>query len=340
MKKINIGIIGCGRISKKHFDALEKLEDYFNIVSICDNNTKKLLKINKLVEKYDNVDKMLDRDDLDIVSICTPSFLHSEQTIKSINKKKHVITEKPMALNYSDANSMIEAAKINKKKLFVVKQNRLNPTILKLKNAIENGRFGKIYFVQFNVFWTRPQSYYDMDDWRGKIKEDGGIFMNQASHYVDLVEWLFGKVEKVFSYMDNLQRKIETEDVGAVILKFKSGAIGNLNANVLTYPKNYEGSVTIIGEFGTVKIGGIALNEIKEWKFKDQVQTQDPFLENYKTNDVYGNGHYSFYHNVYNSLFSNQNFVSDGAEGIKSIKLLEAIYLSQKNNKEIYLDEI
>ena len=269
-----------------------------------------------LQQKYDDLDLMLDRNDLHLVSICTPSFLHPEQTIRASNKKKHVITEKPMALNYNDAKRMIEVTKKNNTKLFVVKQNRLNPTILKLKNAIDNNKFGKIYFVQFNVFWTRPQSYYDMDEWRGKINEDGGIFMNQASHYVDLVEWLFGKVEKVFSYMDNLDRNIETEDVGTVILKFKSGALGNLNANVLTYPKNYEGSVTIIGELGTAKIGGIALNEIKEWNFRDENKDSNIFAENYKTKDVYGNGHYSFYNSVHNSIISNKNYVSDGDEGI------------------------
>lgn len=339
MKKINIGIVGCGRISKKHFDALDNLTDFYNLIAVCDNNKDKLSGINNNIGKYSNLNSMLDKEDLDLVSICTPSFLHPEQTIIASNKKKHVITEKPMALNYKDAKKMIEVAKKNKKKLFVVKQNRLNPTILKLKDAIDSGKFGKIYFAQFNVFWTRPQSYYDMDDWRGKINEDGGIFMNQASHYVDLVEWLFGKVDKVFSYMDNLERNIETEDVGTVVLKFNSGALGNLNANVLTYPKNYEGSVTIIGEYGTAKIGGIALNEIKEWNIKDQNKSKE-FTENYKTKDVYGNGHYFFYNNVYNSLISNKNFVSDGEEGIKSIKLLEAMYLSQIKKKEIYLDEI
>lgn len=340
MKKINIGIIGCGRISKKHFDALDNLKDRFNLISVCDNNPEKLNNIKESAHKYNDLNSMLDRNDLDLVSICTPSFLHPMQSIDASNKKMHVITEKPMALNYKDAKKMIETAKLNNKKLFVVKQNRLNPTILKLKNAINNNKFGKIYFVQFNVFWTRPQSYYDLDSWRGKLNEDGGIFMNQASHYVDLVEWLFGKVEKVFSYMSNLDRNIETEDVGTVILKFKSGTLGNLNANVLTFPKNYEGSVTIIGENGTAKIGGIALNEIKEWKFRDENESYDKFTESYTTKDVYGNGHYSFYDSVYNSLLSNKNYVSDGDEGIKSIKLLEAMYLSQKKNKEIYLDEI
>ncbi len=340
MKKINLGIIGCGRISKKHFEALDNLKDNFKLIAVCDNKIEKLSHIKENIEKYDNLDLMLDRQDFDLVSICTPSFLHAEQTIKAIKKNKHVITEKPMALNYYDAKRMLENAKMYNKKLFVVKQNRLNPTILKLKKAIDSNKFGKIYFVQFNVFWTRPQSYYDMDEWRGKINEDGGIFMNQASHYVDLVEWLFGKVEKVFSYMDNLERNIETEDVGTAILKFKSGAIGNLNANVLTFPKNYEGSVTIIGEYGTVKVGGIALNEIKEWNFGDVAHNNNIFSENYNTTDVYGNGHYSFYNKVYDSLISNKNFVSDGEEGIKSIKLLEAMYLSQKEKKEIYLDEI
>jgi UDP-N-acetyl-2-amino-2-deoxyglucuronate dehydrogenase len=223
-------------------------------------------------------------------------------------------------------------------RLFVVKQNRRNATLQLLKKAIEKKRFGKIYMVNLNVFWTRPQSYYDQGGWRGRWEYDGGAFMNQASHYVDLVDWLIGPLESLQAYTATLGRDIEAEDTGVISLKWRSGALGSMNVTMLTYPKNLEGSITILGEKGTVKIGGMAVNEVQHWEFEDTDPDDAKVKEaSYETTSVYGFGHPLYYDNVINVLRGDAEPETDGREGLKSLEVIIATYLSARDGKRVAL---
>ena len=281
---------------------------------------------------------MISEEKLDAVMLCTPSGMHPEMGIVAAEKKINVITEKPMATDLDSADALIKACDKNKVHLFVVKQNRLNTTMQLLKRAIDKNRFGKIYMVQSNVFWQRPQSYYDQAKWRGTWEFDGGAFMNQASHYVDSLHWLIGPVDHVMAETATMARKIETEDTGSAILKFRNGAIGTLNVTLLTYPKNYEGSITIIGEKGTVKLGGIAINKIEKWEF-DEYDDDDRLVteSNYQPPNVYGFGHHPYYINVVKTIMGEEKPETDGRDGRKSLEIIRAIYLSAKNGAMIAL---
>ena len=340
MKKIKIAVVGCGRISKNHIESIQKLNDDYELVAICDTNPDTLKKVQAETGAYayKSLELMLQKEQLDMVSLCTPSGLHAPQGIKVAQQKIHVLSEKPMATRLLDADALIKACDDNGVQLFVVKQNRLNPTIKLLKRAIDNHRFGKIYFAEVNVFWTRPQSYYDAAKWRGTWEFDGGAFLNQASHYVDLISWLIGHPDSVCAVTSTLERKMEAEDTGAAVIKFRNGAIGSINVTILTYPKNMEGSITIIGEKGTVKIGGIAVNEIKHWEF-DSYDDDDKIVEtsSYKVDSVYGYGHLGYYKNVADTLLRNAEAHTDGRDGRKSLELIQAIYLSSKDKRFVSL---
>jgi len=344
---INIGLIGCGRISKNHFEAIAAQPDA-QCIACCDIIAERA---REAAEKYNipfwttDYEEMLSITDIDLISICTPSGLHPEHGILAAQYGKHVLTEKPMAVRLRDADELIEATDKAGVKLFVVLQNRLNPSIQLVRRAFDEGRFGKIYMITSNVFWTRPQEYYDMAPWRGTWKYDGGAFMNQASHYVDMVQWFGGEITEVKSITATLARNIEAEDAGSAIIRFKNGAIGSINVTMLTYPKNLEGSITILGEKGTVCIGGIAMNKIEHWEFADK-QEYDAQIENANTNpdSVYGFGHSGYYRNIINALTENPvtnssilttNYYCDGKEGRKSLELLEQIYKKKNNTSNI-----
>src|SRR5690606_31003439 len=200
--------------------------------------------------------ELLRSTDADVVTLCTPSGLHPDQAIQVATAGRHVMTEKPMATRWTDGLRMVKACDEADVYLFVVKQNRRNATLQLLKRAMEKKRFGRIHMVTINVFWSRPQSYYESAKWRGTWEFDGGALMNQASHYVDLVDWLIGPVESVQAYVATLARNIQVEDTATVGIRWRSGALGSVNVTMLTYPRNLEGSITIIGEKGTVRVGG------------------------------------------------------------------------------------
>jgi UDP-N-acetyl-2-amino-2-deoxyglucuronate dehydrogenase len=248
------------------------------------------------------------------------------------------MTEKPMATSWHDGVSMVKACDDANVRMFVVKQNRRNATLQLLKNAIENKRFGKIYMVNINVFWTRPQAYYDTAKWRGTWEFDGGAFMNQASHYVDLIDWLIGPLESLQAYTATLARDIECEDSGVISLRWRNGALGSMNVTMLTYPKNLEGSITILGEKGTAKIGGVAVNEVQHWEFAEP-EPEDELVQqaSYQTTSVYGFGHPLYYENVINVLRGEAEPETDGREGLKSLEVLIATYLSARDGKRIAL---
>jgi UDP-N-acetyl-2-amino-2-deoxyglucuronate dehydrogenase len=326
---INIALIGCGRISKNHFEAIAAQPDA-QCIACCDIIEQRA---REAAEKYNipnwttNYEEMLQDPNIDLISICTPSGLHPEHGMQAARAGKHVLTEKPMACRLAEADELIKTCDQAGVKLFVVLQNRLNPSIRIVRRAYEEGRFGQIYMIISNVFWTRPQDYYDMAPWRGTWELDGGAFMNQASHYVDMVQWFGGPIEEVKSIIATLARNIEVEDTGSAIIRFQNGAIGSINVTMLTYPKNLEGSITILGEKGTVRIGGIAMNKIEHWEFADQ-QDYDQEVEQANTNpgSVYGFGHTGYYRTVLDSLQGNGSPSSDGWEGRKSLFLLEQIY--------------
>lgn len=339
-KKIRWGLVGCGRIAKNHFEALKEYSDRIELVAVCDIVKERADKAatENSAKAFYSIEDMLAQEKLDILSLCTPSGIHPEHAIFAAQEGLHVLTEKPMGTRLEHGKKMIRACNEAGVNLYVVKQNRMNPTIQKVSEAIEKGRFGQIYFAQANVFWTRPQDYYDQAPWRGTRELDGGALMNQASHYVDLLTWLVGPVQEVKAFTGTLKRKIEMEDTAAVALKWPNGGMGSINVTMLTYPKNLEGSLTILGEKGTVKIGGIAINEIQAWDFEDGMDSKEEVSNlSYSTDSVYGFGHSIFYKNVINHLKGEKSIICDGDQGLQSLELLEAIYRSAESNKTIQL---
>ncbi len=337
--KYKISLVGCGRISKNHFDAINQTEE-LELTAVCDLDEKVAKKAGEenKVPCFTDLKQMLKEAKSDILSICTPSGMHTEHGIIAAENGIHVLTEKPMATRLADADELIRACDTNRVHLLVVKQNRLNTTMQLLKTAIDKGRFGKIYQASVNVFWQRPQEYYDSAKWRGTWEFDGGAFMNQASHYVDALEWLIGEPESVMGMTKTTARKIESEDMGAAIVHFRNGVIATINVSMLTYPKNFEGSITILGEKGTVKIGGIAVNQIDKWEFEDY-DDDDKIVEqtNYSPPSVYGFGHLGYFNNVVKVLSGEQEPNTDGRAGRKSLELILAIYKSSQTGKKIAL---
>jgi len=339
-RKIRVAIVGCGRISKNHFGSIEKHAETLELAAICDNDPAVLeeCKSNLDVPGYLDFAEMLEKEEIDLVVLCTPSGLHSTQAILAASKGVHVMTEKPMATRWKDGVKMVRACDEAGVRLFVVKQNRRNSTLQLLKRAIKEKRFGKIHMVHLNVFWTRPQEYYDQGNgWRGTWEFDGGALMNQASHYVDLLDWLIGPVEQVQAFTSTT-RDIEVEDTAVLNVKWRSGTLGSMAVTMLTYPQNLEGSITIIGEEGTARIGGLAVNDIQLWHFKEtRDYDKDINAANYKTSSVYGFGHPTYYKNVIDVLRGEVEPETDGREGLKSLELLIAAYISARDVRVVSL---
>lgn len=271
-RKIRFALVGCGRISKNHFDSIAQHAEKAELVDVCDIDHAALEKAVTTTgaKGHKSLQSLLQHTTADCVILTTPSGLHAQQAVEVAATGKHVLSEKPMATKWEDGLRMVRACEEAGVRLFVVKQNRKNATLQLLKKAVEQKRFGRIYMVTLNVFWQRPQiGYYDQAKWRGTWELDGGAFMNQASHYVDLLEWLIGPIDSLHAYTATLARDIEAEDTGVISVRWRNGALGSLNCTMLTYPKNLEGSITILGEKGTVRVGGVAVNEIQEWQFAD-----------------------------------------------------------------------
>lgn len=339
-RKIRFALVGCGRIAKNHFGAIQQHADRSELVGVCDINPQALAEAASSTgaTPYSNLTEMLAKCDADALILTTPSGLHPEQAIQIAEAGKHVITEKPMATRWEDGKRMVAACDAAGVRLFVVKQNRRNATLQLLKNAVEKKRFGRIYMVNLNVFWTRPQEYYDSAAWRGTWEYDGGAFMNQASHYVDLVDWLIGPVESLQAYTATLERDIEVEDTGVISIRWRNGALGSMNVTMLTYPKNLEGSITILGEKGTVRIGGVAVNDVQHWEFAESDPDDDKIKDaSYQTTSVYGFGHPLYYDNVIKVMRDEAEPETDGREGLRSLEVLIAAYLSARDGKRVAL---
>jgi UDP-N-acetyl-2-amino-2-deoxyglucuronate dehydrogenase len=340
-RKIRLALVGCGRIADNHFGAIEGHADRVDLVDVCDIDPDNLAAAVKRTgaKGHLHLGDMLASSTADLVILTTPSGLHPDQAVAVARAGKHVMTEKPMATRWQDGLRMVRACDDAGVRLFVVKQNRRNATLQLLKQAVEQGRFGRIYNVALNVFWTRPQDYYDQGNgWRGTWEYDGGAFMNQASHYIDLLDWIIGPVESVMAYTATQAREIEAEDGGVAAIRWRSGAMGTLNVSMLTYPKNLEGSITILGEKGTARIGGVAVNEIQEWQFADaRPEDAEVKAASYTTTSVYGFGHPLYYDNVIQTLRGEAQAETDGRSGLKSLELLVSMYRSAKDGVKVSL---
>jgi len=339
-RRIRFALIGCGRIARNHFAALKSHTANAELVAVCDVDPAALAAARSETgaEGFARYEDLLARSNADIVVLATPSGLHSQQTVLAAQAGKHVMTEKPMATRWQDGKRMVAACDAAGVRLFVVKQNRRNATLQMLKQAIDGNRFGRIYMASINVFWTRPQEYYDGAKWRGTWEFDGGAFMNQASHYVDLLDWLIGPVESVQAYTATLARNIEVEDTGVMALRWRSGALGTMSVTMLTYPKNLEGSITVLGEKGTVRVGGLAVNEIQHWEFAERRPEDERVKEaSYQTTSVYGFGHPLYYENVVRTLRGETEPDTDGREGLNTLEVLIATYLSARDGRRVTL---
>ena len=336
---VRIALVGCGRIAQMHFDAIRET-DGLELTAVCDSDAARAKAAGEAngVAHFTSYEKMLAEAPSDAVAICTPSGLHPAHGVLAAKAGKHVISEKPMAISLSGADELVAACDAKGVHLFVVKQNRLNPAIQMLRRAVDKGRFGRIYLANATVRWARPQEYYESAEWRGTWEFDGGAIMNQASHYVDLIQWLVGPVESVMAKTATLARRIETEDTGVALLKFRNGALGVIEVTMLTYPRNFEGSITILGERGTVKVGGTAVNRVDAWQFADY-DDDDKHIAAAATNPptVYGFGHAGYYRNVLAVLHGEAKPDTDGRSGRKSLELILGIYESAKTGQEVPL---
>ena len=360
-EKLGFAIIGCGRISSKHVEGIinnhnkakliaisdlikDKMDktvnfyyDYLNNkdIDIENKNVDKLK--NYKIKKYQNYHDLLKNEDIDVVTIATESGYHPKITKDVLRENKHVIVEKPMALSMKDAEEMISLGKKKNLKLSVCHQNRFNPTIQELRKALINNRFGKLVHGVASIRWNRNDEYYNMDDWHGTLALDGGILMNQCIHNIDMLRWMMGDVKRVTAETDNFLRDIETEDAGMALVRFKNGSIGVIEGTVCVYPSNLEETFNLFGENGTVRLAGIALNEIIDWNFSDSKANEEEEMKeiSYETDTVYGYGHNLLFEDMIDSIKEDRKPLVDGVEGKKAIELILAIYKSSRTGKPV-----
>lgn len=335
-------LVGCGRIAARHAELLGTGSiEGARLRAVCDTV---LSKAQCLGAKYDvpsftDMHEMMLNIQPDVVVILTESGNHARDVLELVQYGAHVVVEKPMALKLSDADAMIDACDKANVKLFVIKQNRFNVPVQKLRQAVVEDRFGKLVLGTVRVRWCRPQSYYDQDSWRGTWALDGGVLTNQASHHIDLLEWMMGPVESVFAMSRTALVDIEAEDTAVVTLQFKNGALGIIEATTATRPRDLEGSISILGELGSVEIGGFAVNEMKSWNFVSSEDEDSEVLKKYSVNppDVYGFGHAAYYQHVVDSVNGNGANLVDGLQGRRSLELINAIYESIETGQKVNL---
>ena len=339
---LKFALLGCGRIAKRHSELLGHGQiENAKLVAVCDIVEEKAQKIGEQfsVPYFTDIDEMLKQTKIDVVTVLTESGYHAKHVIEIAKHAKHIVVEKPMALTLDEADAMIKACDEAGVKLFVVKQNRFNVPVVKTRETLEAGRFGKLVLGTVRVRWCRPQAYYDQDPWRGTWAMDGGVLTNQASHHIDLLEWMMGDVESVYAMSTTALANIEAEDTAIVNLRFRNGALGIIEATTAVRPKDLEGSLSILGETGTVEIGGFAVNQMKVWNFTEQQEGDADVMEKYSVNppNVYGFGHQAYYDHVVDSIINNKKHLVDGLQGRKSLELINAIYESIETKKEVFL---
>jgi UDP-N-acetyl-2-amino-2-deoxyglucuronate dehydrogenase len=342
MKKMRFALIGCGNIARKHAHVLHEYLDEAEIAAFVDVD---LARAQEFSRKYNApafrcACEMMRAigDDVDVFSVLTPSGSHCQNVLELVEYGRPIVVEKPLALRLDDADRMIEACDAHGVKLFVVHQNRYNPPILAARQALEQGRFGRLVLGTVRLRWMRDQAYYDSEPWRGTWAHDGGVFMNQAVHHIDMLTWFMGNVETVRSMAATRLVKIEAEDTGVAVLRFNSGALGVLEATTATRPKDLEGSISILGEKGSVVIGGFFMNELVTWNFADKQPIDDVVFEKYGKNPPeFGHNLGEYLRGVISSLRTKKAALVDGLEGRKSLELITAIYESIETNTDVQL---
>ncbi|WP_252232057.1 Gfo/Idh/MocA family oxidoreductase [Clostridium sp. ZBS15] len=347
MKKLKFAIIGCGRISYKHVEALSKNIEEAELVATCDvmlekAEAKKAEYIEKCglaqdtVHAYSDYKEMVEKEDIDVVTIATESGYHAEIAIYCMKKGINALIEKPMAMSIEDANEMIKVAEENNVKLAVCHQNRFNKPIKKLREAIEQNKFGRLVNGTARILWNRNMGYYEQAPWRGTWELDGGTLMNQCIHNIDLLQWMMGgEIERVYAECDTYLRDIEAEDFGAIIIRFKNGAIGIVEGSACVYPKNLEETLSIFGETGAVCIGGLANNELETWRFDGENEDAVKEEVNVKIDNVYGEGHTPLFKDVIDAINNNRKPLIAGEEGRNAMSIILAAYKSRKTGMPV-----
>lgn len=339
MSKLKFAIIGCGRIAHRHAEHIARLGE---LVAVCDINDERARELaGKYGAKaYQEVELMLQENtSIDLVAVCTPNGLHRAHSIAALRAGCHVLCEKPMAIHAADCRLMISEATKAGNHLFIVKQNRFNPPVAELKKAIDEDRLGKIFNAQLNCFWNRNEAYYNDSDWKGSRELDGGTLFTQFSHFIDLLYWMLGDVKEIHVLTENFlhQGTIDFEDTGVIALRFASGALGTINYTVNSFEKNMEGSLTVFGEKGTVKVGGQYLNVLEYQRIQDY--TLHAPAESKPAND-YGfyqgsmSNHDKVYENILEVLTKDGIIATSGDEGLKTVELIERIYAVARNNSK------
>lgn len=338
-RKLKFVMVGCGAIANKHITAVSRVSDA-EVVGVydLDQNVAGAFGKKYSIPSFAHVSKMIEETNPDVIDILTPSGLHADNIFDLARFGKHLVVEKPLALRLDHVDKILEICDQKGIKVFVVQQNRFNPPIRKLKEAIVRGRFGKLVLGTVRVRWCREQNYYDQRSWRGTWAYDGGVLTNQASHHIDMLLWMMGEVESVMAKTATRLVDIEAEDTGAAILRFKNGALGIVEATTGTRPKDIEGSISILGERGAVEVGGFFMNELKIWNFADaDVGDNDVWKEFSKVPSEAAWNHTEFFKDVIDSLKNNRKGLVDGLEGRKYVELINAIYESAETGREVFL---
>ena len=340
-KAYRVGLIGCGRIAKVHGEAIRRV-DGLVLGAVCDIDDKKSKAFSVLynVPGYRDFSRMIEKEQLDIVAIATPNGTHYPIAKGCFEGGFHVLLEKPITITNQDAEDLISVARRKRVHFFAVKQVRYNPSILALKSAIDEGRLGRIFSASLVVRWTRSQEYFDQSDWRGTRMLDGGSILNQGIHYVDVMQWMMGDVKSIFGKVECFCHKIEIEDSALALIHFTSGAMGSIEFTINTYPHNLECSLTVLGDRGSVKLAGSAMNEIAIWEVKDLPM---PVIPEGFPPYVYEGGlyqgscpnHIYVYQDIVKVLRGEDSTIVDGGEALRSLRIINGLYESAKTGKEV-----
>jgi UDP-N-acetyl-2-amino-2-deoxyglucuronate dehydrogenase len=340
-RALTAGLIGCGRIARRHAAIYRDLPGV-TLTAVADTTPARAEAFAREhgARPYPDVAALVAGENPDVLSICTPSGTHAAITLSAARAgAPNIVVEKPMALTVADADAMIQECERRGTRLFVVKQNRYNLPIQKLKEALDHGRFGRLVLGAVRLRWCRRQDYYDQDAWRGTWAQDGGVFSNQASHHVDMLVHMMGPVASVRALTATRLVRIEAEDTGVALLTFQNGALGVIEATTAARPEDLEGSISILGENGTVEVGGFAMNEMRVWRFANPGPEDEGVLDRYRTNppDVYGFGHHEFLSLVVDAIRRGAPPAVDGREGRKSLEVIAAIYESAARGADVRL---